>query len=63
MHELGIATALQTALEQARLNHATRVQCIVIRVGALSGVDPRCCVSPSEAISAGHGRPGGRAAN
>ncbi|MGA3008208.1 MAG: hydrogenase maturation nickel metallochaperone HypA [Opitutaceae bacterium] len=41
MHELGIAeSALQTALEQARLNNATSVQRIVIRVGALSGVDP-----------------------
>jgi hydrogenase nickel incorporation protein HypA/HybF len=41
MHELGIAeSALGVALEQARQAGATRVLRIVVRVGALSGVDP-----------------------
>jgi hydrogenase nickel incorporation protein HypA/HybF len=41
MHELGIAeSALELALEQARQAGATRVLRIVVRVGALSGVDP-----------------------
>ncbi|HWZ93730.1 MAG TPA: hydrogenase maturation nickel metallochaperone HypA [Opitutaceae bacterium] len=54
MHELGIAeSALQTALEQARLNQATRVQCMVIRVGALSGVDPEALRFAFEAILPG----------
>jgi hydrogenase nickel incorporation protein HypA/HybF len=54
MDELGIATAaLQTALKQARLNHATRVQGIVIRVGALSGVDPEALRFAFEAILPG----------
>jgi len=40
MHELGIAeSALRLALEKARSERATRVTRIVIRVGALSGVD------------------------
>jgi hydrogenase nickel incorporation protein HypA/HybF len=40
MHELGIAqAALQQTLEQARRAGATRVARIVLRVGALSGVD------------------------
>lgn len=41
MHELGIAeSALQLALERTRNEGASRVRRIVIRVGALSGVDP-----------------------
>ena len=41
MHELGVAeSALELALAQARQAGATRVLRIVIRVGALSGVDP-----------------------
>jgi len=41
MHELGIAeSALQLALERARQEGASRVLRMVIRVGALSGVDP-----------------------
>jgi hydrogenase nickel incorporation protein HypA/HybF len=41
MHELGIAeSALNVALTQATAAGATRVLGIVIRVGALSGVDP-----------------------
>ncbi len=40
MHELGIAeSALQLALAQAREAGGTRIVRIVIRVGALSGVD------------------------
>jgi hydrogenase nickel incorporation protein HypA/HybF len=40
MHELGIAqSALELALERARAEKASRVSGIVIRVGALSGVD------------------------
>ena len=40
MHELGIAeSALEVALDQARARRAARVRRIVIRVGALSGVD------------------------
>jgi hydrogenase nickel incorporation protein HypA/HybF len=41
MHELGIAeSALQVALDRARNEGASRVLRMVIRVGALSGVDP-----------------------
>jgi hydrogenase nickel incorporation protein HypA/HybF len=41
MHELGIAeSALQVALDRARTEGASRVLRMVIRVGALSGVDP-----------------------
>jgi hydrogenase nickel incorporation protein HypA/HybF len=41
MHELGIAeSALEMALTQATAAGATRVLRLVIRVGALSGVDP-----------------------
>ena len=41
MHELGIAeSALQVALTRATAAGATRVLGMVIRVGALSGVDP-----------------------
>jgi hydrogenase nickel incorporation protein HypA/HybF len=41
MHELGIAeSALEMALTQATAAKATRVLSLVIRVGALSGVDP-----------------------
>ncbi len=41
MHELGIAeSALAMVLTQARKAGASRVEQIVIRVGALSGVDP-----------------------
>jgi hydrogenase nickel incorporation protein HypA/HybF len=41
MHELGIAeSALDVALSRAAAVGATRVLRIVIRVGALSGVDP-----------------------
>jgi len=41
MHELGIAeSALELALAQARSAGASRVLRMVIRVGALSGVDP-----------------------
>ena len=41
MHELGIAeSALRLALDRARAEGAARVARIVIRVGALSGVDP-----------------------
>ena len=41
MHELGIAeSALDLALAQATAAGATRVLTLVIRVGALSGVDP-----------------------
>jgi hydrogenase nickel incorporation protein HypA/HybF len=41
MHELGIAeSALELALTRATEAGATRVLRIVIRVGALSGVDP-----------------------
>ena len=41
MHELGIAqSALELALAQARQAGAARILRIVIRVGALSGVDP-----------------------
>jgi len=41
MHELGIAeSALQVALDRARNEGAARVRRMVIRVGALSGVDP-----------------------
>ena len=41
MHELGIAeSALELALTHARSAGASRVLRIVIRVGALSGVDP-----------------------
>lgn len=41
MHELGIAeSALALALAEAKKAGASRVRRIVIRVGALSGVDP-----------------------
>jgi len=41
VHELGIAeSALELALAQAKRAGAGRVELIVIRVGALSGVDP-----------------------
>jgi len=41
MHELGIAeSALNVALARAREAGATRILRMVIRVGALSGVDP-----------------------
>ena len=41
MHELGIAeSALEVALAHATAAGATRVLRMVIRVGALSGVDP-----------------------
>ncbi len=41
MHELGIAeSALQIALDRAKTEGASRVLRMVIRVGALSGVDP-----------------------
>lgn len=41
MHELGIAeSALQLALVEARKADAARVVRMVLRVGALSGVDP-----------------------
>ena len=41
MHELGIAeSALEVALAQAAAAGATRVLRLVIRVGALSGVEP-----------------------
>jgi hydrogenase nickel incorporation protein HypA/HybF len=40
MHEYGIATsALRLVLEHAEANGATRVVRVVVRVGALSGVD------------------------
>ena len=41
MHELGIAqSALDLALDRARSEKASRILGLVIRVGALSGVDP-----------------------
>ncbi len=41
MHELGIAeSALRVALDRAQNEGASRVLRMVIRVGALSGVDP-----------------------
>ena len=41
MHELGIMTsALEAVLQQARLRGAHQVHRIVLRVGALSGVEP-----------------------
>jgi hydrogenase nickel incorporation protein HypA/HybF len=41
MHEVGIMTsALDTVLERARVHGAKRVHRIVLRIGALSGVEP-----------------------
>ena len=41
MHEVGIMTsAMDAVLEQARTHGATRVHRIVLRIGALAGVEP-----------------------
>jgi hydrogenase nickel incorporation protein HypA/HybF len=41
MHEVGImAATIAAVLRETRARHATRVHRIVLRVGALSGVDP-----------------------
>ena len=41
MHEVGImASAMDTVLAQARSHGASRVHLIVLRIGALSGVQP-----------------------
>lgn len=41
MHEVGImASAMDAVLEQARAHGATRVHRIVLRIGALAGVEP-----------------------
>jgi len=41
MHELGImSSAVDAALEEARARGAARVHRMVLRIGALSGVDP-----------------------
>ncbi len=54
MHELGVAeSALELALAQARKAGATRVLRIVIRVGALSGVDPEALQFAFSAILPG----------
>lgn len=54
MHELGIAeSALEQTLAQARRAGASRVERIVLRVGALSGVDPEALRFALEAIMPG----------
>jgi hydrogenase nickel incorporation protein HypA/HybF len=54
MHELGIAeSALQLALAEARKADATRVVRLVLRVGALSGVDPEALRFALESLAPG----------
>ena len=54
MHELGIAeSALQLALAEARKADATRVARMVLRVGALSGVDPEALRFALESLAPG----------
>ena len=54
MHELSIMqSALEQALEQARLAGARRVHEIRLRVGVLSGVVPEALQMGFEALSAG----------
>ncbi len=51
MHELGIAqSAFDLVLDHARKADAARVERIVIRVGALSGVDPEALRFAFDAI-------------
>ncbi len=54
MHELGLAdAALQLAFDEARKANASRVARIVIRVGALSGVDPEALRFALEVLAKG----------
>lgn len=54
MHELGIAqAALQQTLERAQEAGARRVTRLVVRVGALSGVEPEALRFALEAIRPG----------
>lgn len=54
MHELGIATeALEQALARAQEAGASRITCIGLRVGALSGVDPESLEFALEALLPG----------
>ena len=51
MHELGIAqAALKHVLAQAERAGAKRVDCIVLRIGPFSGVDPEALRFAFEAI-------------
>lgn len=51
MHELGIAqAALKHVLTQAERAGAKRVDCIVLRLGALAGVDPEALRFAFDAI-------------
>lgn len=54
MHEVGIMTsALDAVLQQARTHGAHRVQRIVLRIGALSGVDAAALRFAFEAVVPG----------
>jgi hydrogenase nickel incorporation protein HypA/HybF len=54
MHELSIMeSALNLALEQARLNGAVRVHALRLRIGALSGVVPDALQFAFEALTPG----------
>lgn len=51
MHELGIAqAALKHVLAQAGPGETKRIDCIALRIGALSGVDPEALRFAFEAI-------------
>jgi hydrogenase nickel incorporation protein HypA/HybF len=52
MHELGIMeSAIESVITQVRIHDATVVHRIVIRVGALSGVDPDALRLAFEAVT------------
>jgi hydrogenase nickel incorporation protein HypA/HybF len=54
MHELGLMeSTLSLVQEHARRNNATRVHRIVLRVGALAGVDPEALRFAFSAVAPG----------
>lgn len=54
MHEVGIMeSALAVISREARSNHATKVTRVVLRIGAISGVEPDALRFAFEAISPG----------
>lgn len=61
MHEFGIAESLlNTAIETARTNHATRVEQINIRIGALAGVVDEALQFAFDALADGTAAQGAR---
>ncbi len=54
MHELGIMeSAIEAVLTQARTHEATQVHRIVLRIGALSGVEPDALRLAFESVAKG----------